>query len=108
MSEEAREKIRSSKLGKSRDEETKRKISETKKGTQVGDLNNMYGKTHSDETKKLMSEAAKGRKYSAETIEKRAASQRGKKRPTKECPHCGKTSAVNTYARWHGDNCKHR
>jgi hypothetical protein len=57
------------------------------------------------ETRRKISEAAKGRKYSAETIEKRAASQRGKKRPTKECPHCGKTSAVNTYARWHGDNC---
>ena len=106
MSEEAREKIKSSKLGKPRDEETKRKISETKKGTQVGDLNNMYGKTHSEETRRKISEAAKGRKYSAETIEKRAAKLRGRKRPTKECPHCGKTCAVNTYARWHGDNCK--
>jgi hypothetical protein len=108
MSEEAREKIKSSKLGKPRDEETKRKISETKKGTQVGDLNNMYGKTHSEETRRKISEAAKGRKYSAETIEKRAAKLRGRKRPTKECPHCGKTCAVNTYARWHGDNCKNQ
>jgi len=106
MSEEAREKIRQSKLGKARDEETKRKISESKKGTQVGENNPMYGKTHSNETRRKQSEAAKRRKYSAETIEKRAAKIRGKKRPTRTCPHCGSTVAVNTYARWHGANCR--
>jgi len=106
MSDEAREKIRQSKLGKSRDEETKRKISESKKGTQIGKLNNMYGKTHSVETRRKQSDAAKGRKYSKETIEKRAAKIRGKKRPTKTCPYCNSTVAVNTYARWHGDRCK--
>ena len=106
MSDEAREKIRQSKLGKSRDEETKRKISESKKGTQIGKLNNMYGKTHSEETRRKQSDAAKGRKYSKETIEKRAAKIRGKKRPTKTCPYCNSTVAVNTYARWHGDRCK--
>ena len=25
----------------------------------------------------------------------------------KTCEHCGKTSSVGMYARWHGDNCKH-
>lgn len=24
------------------------------------------------------------------------------------CPHCGKTVNKNMYARWHGDNCKHK
>ena len=24
----------------------------------------------------------------------------------KTCPHCGKTTSTNTYARWHGDKCK--
>jgi hypothetical protein len=24
----------------------------------------------------------------------------------KTCPHCGKTTSTNTYAQWHGDNCK--
>ena len=24
----------------------------------------------------------------------------------KTCEHCGKTSSVSMYARWHGENCK--
>ena len=106
MSEEAREKIRQSRLGKKWSDEYKRKMSEVKKGTQVGELNNMYGKTHSDETRRKMSEAMRGKKQDPEVVARRAASQRGQKRPTKVCPHCNKTAAVNTYARWHGDNCR--
>jgi hypothetical protein len=101
MSEETREKIRQSRLGKTWTDEQKKIMGERRSGQPAWNK----GVGHSEETRRKMSEAAKGRKYSAETIEKRAASQRGKKRPTKECPHCGKTSAVNTYARWHGDNC---
>ena len=26
----------------------------------------------------------------------------------KTCEHCGKTSSVGMYARWHGDNCKQK
>jgi hypothetical protein len=26
----------------------------------------------------------------------------------KTCEHCGKTSSVGMYKRWHGDNCKER
>ena len=55
-----------------------------------------------------MSEKAKGRKYSSETIEKRAAKIRGSKREKKLCPHCNREVAVNGYARWHGDNCKEK
>jgi hypothetical protein len=33
--------------------------------------------------------------------------QTGSKMPTKECPHCGKVDPINTYARYHGDRCKH-
>lgn len=29
----------------------------------------------------------------------------GKKQQQKTCPYCNKTVGVNTYARWHGDNC---
>jgi hypothetical protein len=108
MSEEAKEKIRQSRLGKTWDDDYKKRMSDIKKVQNAGENNPMYGKTHSDETRRKISEAAKGRKFSADTIEKRAAKLRGRKKPTKECPHCGKTSAVNTYARWHGDNCKHR
>ena len=31
---------------------------------------------------------------------------RGLKRDKKQCPHCNRHVAVNTYPRWHGDNCK--
>jgi ribosomal protein L37AE/L43A len=106
MSEEAREKIRQSRLGKTWDDDYKKRMSDIKKVQNAGENNPMYGKTHSDETRRKQSDAAKGRKYSAETIEKRAAKIRGKKRPTLTCPHCNSTVAVNTYARWHGDQCK--
>ena len=42
-----------------------------------------YNTAHSEETRKKMSEKAKGRKYSSETIEKRAAKIRGSKREKK-------------------------
>lgn len=67
-----------------------------------------YNTSHSEETRRKMSEKAKGRKYSAETIEKRAAKARGRKRTKLTCPHCSKDIAVNTYSRWHGDNCGQR
>ena len=106
MSEEAREKIRQSRLGKKWDDEYKKRMSKIKKRQNAGENNPMYGKTHSEETRRKQSDAAKGRKYSKETIEKRAAKIRGKKRPTRTCPYCNSTVAVNTYARWHGDRCK--
>lgn len=71
-----------------------------------GENNNRYGVKFSDETRKKISDKAKNRKYSAETIEKRASKIRGSKRARVICPHCGKDASVNTYPRWHGDNCK--
>ncbi len=71
-----------------------------------GERNGMYGKTHSDETKAKQRERAIGRKQSVETITKKADANRGKTREKLLCPHCNKLIAVNTYPRWHGDNCK--
>lgn len=73
----------------------------------AGKNNGMYGKTHSDKTKQLMSKKAKLRKHSDKTKQKIAESVRGKKREKKLCVHCNQEVAVNGYARWHGDNCKH-
>ncbi len=50
LSEEARQKISLSKIGKPRDEETRRKISETLKGR-----SNFQGKRHGEQTKEVMS-----------------------------------------------------
>ena len=47
-------------------EETKRKISELKKGTNRGKENHFYGRTHSVETLKKQASVKKGRKYSIE------------------------------------------
>ena len=72
----------------------------------IGENNNRYGVVFSEETRRKMSERAKGRKYSPETIEKRASKIRGSKREKLLCPHCQQLISVNTYPRWHGDNCK--
>jgi 5-methylcytosine-specific restriction endonuclease McrA len=73
--------------------------------SKVGENNNRYGATVSNETKQKMREKALGRKQSAETIAKKIAATQGKKREKKLCPHCGQMIAVNTFTRWHGENC---
>lgn len=85
--EEQRQKISESKMGKTRDslpESWYKKMKERYKGED----NPMYGKTHSNETRRKMSESAKGRKA------KRTV-----------CEHCQKDVAINIYKQWHGDKC---
>lgn len=71
-------------LGKKHSEETKRKISESQKGLQVGDKNGMYGKTHSEEFKKNMSlrmsenNPMKGKTHTEDSRSKISASRVGK------------------------------
>ena len=48
----------------------------------------------------------KGSTHTKETIQRMKES--ALKRERKTCVHCGKTCAVNTFARFHGDNCKHK
>lgn len=85
-------------------EEWKAKLSASGSGKN----NSMYGKTHSDETKAKQRERAIGRKQSVETIAKKAEANRGKTREKLLCSHCNQLIAVNTYPRWHGDNCKRK
>jgi hypothetical protein len=47
------------------------------------------GSTHTDETKQKIREKALLRER-------------------KTCEYCNKTCAVNAFAKWHGDNCKHK
>lgn len=47
--------------GKSHSDETKSKISNSKKGKIIGEDNHFYGKTHTEETKSKISESRKGK-----------------------------------------------
>lgn len=75
-----------------------------------GKNNPRYGAKVSESTRKKMRAKAIGRKQSAETIAKKVAATRGKKREKICCPHCQQMVAVNTYPRWHGNACaqKHK
>ena len=71
-------------LGKKHSEETKRRISESQKGLQVGEKNGMYGKNQSEEFKKNMSlrmnsdNPMKGKTHTEEARNKISASKIGK------------------------------
>lgn len=73
-----------------------------------GKNNSRYGVVVSEETRAKQREKAVGRKQSAETIAKKADAVRGSKREKLLCPHCAQQISVNTYPRWHGDNCKYK
>ena len=75
LSNESIEKIRQANLGKHHTEETKRKISEAKKG----ENNPNYGKHLSEETKIKISKTNRGKKLSDEHKIKISKSQKGKK-----------------------------
>lgn len=107
-------------------EETKRKMSESRKGTSWG--------KHTEETKQILSEKKRGnrnpmygRKPTREKTQKASEKLSGDKNPAKResvrrkiseswkyredviCPHCGKTSKnKSAMLRWHFDNCKER
>ena len=91
-------------------EETKRKMSDLKKGKPLSKehsqkiIDSNRGKTHSEETKKKISESCKGKIRSEET--KRKMSESSKNRPKKKCPNCKKNVFPNVFALYHGDKCK--
>lgn len=73
-SEETRRKLSEAKKGKSLSEEHRRKISESMKG----ENNHFYGKTHSEESRRKMSEALKGKHLSEEHRKKLSELKKGK------------------------------
>jgi len=84
-------------LGKTRSEETKRKMSEVKKGN-----TNFLGKTHSEESKRKMREAAKGKIISEETKRKISEVLKGKT-PSEKTRR--KMSDVRKGRKWWNDGC---
>lgn len=79
-SQESREKARLAQLGNKNalghklSEESKQKISNSRKGKCVGSENGFYGKTHTSEVRQKIRESQLGRKHSEETKKKQAES----------------------------------
>lgn len=69
-------------------EETRRKMSETRRGKQ--------GKPISEETRQKISETMRGK----------PSPKKGMHYPKVLCPHCGKIGGGSSMHRWHFDNCK--
>jgi uncharacterized protein YdcH (DUF465 family) len=87
-------------------EETRRKISEAKKGKQVA-YNKGVPMTEEQKAKIRATKAANPTKMSAEAIARRSEKIRGQKREKIHCPHCDRDIAKGWYHR-HGDRCSHR
>ena len=83
-------------------EEWRAKLSAASKG----ENNSRYGAIVSAETRKKIGDKIRGRKHSEEEKRRRADAVRGTKREKILCPHCQQMISVNTYPRWHGDNCR--
>lgn len=120
--------------GKTHSEETKKKISEKKKGKNKGRTPWNKGKSHLDETKQKISDNSPwkgtkglgthpsvGRKTSDETKEKLSKIFKGKKMdenfikkiskpkgPQQKvvCPYCKKEGGISNMNRYHFENCK--
>lgn len=104
---EEKEKQKAAITGRKRNafsDEWRAKMSAAKQGKN----NNRFGVEVSDETRKKIGDKIRGRKQTDEEKARRGAANLGKVKPKKLCPHCDQMIAVNGYARFHGDKCKHR
>ena len=97
-SEETKRKISEAKKGKTRSEETKRKMSEALKGKN----HPFYGKSHSEETKRKLSEINKGKTLSEETKRKMSEAKKGENL-SKETKR--KLSEAKKGKKWWNDGC---
>lgn len=123
---EARTKVGNSKRGKKRGTFNKEWL-DAMSDAKMGEKNNRYGVSVEESTKTLISaEISKYAWVNDGIVDHRVLKTEvdyhiksgmtrgrvgGKKtgeRPKIECPHCGTQSAANTYARFHGDKCKHK
>lgn len=78
------------------------------KAARQGNRNGMFGKSQNEETRRKIGDKIRGRKQTPEEKARRAEANRGRAKPKMLCPHCQQLIAVNTYPRWHGDQCRQR
>ena len=86
-------------FGKSLPVEVRERISKSRIGKYGGKNNPMYGTTHSAGTRAKISASLVGM-FAGDNHPMR------QERNRRTCAHCGKTMAMNTFSRWHGDRCK--
>lgn len=116
QSQETKEKISEGQLGriggfknKIHNEETKNKMSNSKKGNnhpfyrKYGEDHPSYGTKRTEEQKLNISKSVKA--YMTEDHKARI-SETVKNLKKVECEYCGKFASPGMYSRWHGNNCK--
>ena len=80
--------------------------------SRTGEQNPFYGKTHSKETmgnrkqSNLEKYGVENTSQLDEVKRKISQSKKGKKFPSKTCPHCSKIGSGPNMTRYHFDNCK--
>ena len=116
--EETKKKISESHKGKKHSEESKQKISESHKGKKLSDehkkkisnaLSGIIRGNFSDEHKKKISNALSGiirEDFSDEHKQNISNAKIGIKYKIVKCPHCGKEGGNNAMKRYHFNNCK--
>lgn len=90
---DSKRKISESTINRFKDQSERDKISNKLNGTKI-----------SEETKLKMSLSRKGKKFSEE--HKRKISENNKKAEKIKCVYCGKRMQKGLHNRWHGENCK--
>ena len=91
--------------GKSQTEKHIRNRSRALKGRVPG----FAGKKHKKETIEKLKSVTRTQEHKnaiSKAIKGRTGTFKGMSHKKKKCPHCKKKVSVNTYPRWHGDNCK--
>lgn len=94
--------------GNKHSDQTKKLMSEQRKGVLVGEKNGRYGVIfkHSEESKLKMSKSKKGVKLSE--FHKRRLSEAKRNRLYLTCSHCGVKSNSTKMKLYHFDNCKNK
>lgn len=68
----------------------------------------MEGKKFSEESKKKISLSKKGKAITEDVKKKMSESQKGKSKKLTKCPYCGKIGGEPQMIQWHFKNCKNK
>lgn len=94
------------KMRKPATEEQRKNMSDSRKEYLKHNDSPWLGRKHREESKKKISEARKGTKASAQT--RQSMRNAAKNRPRMTCEHCNRSITNQNYAQWHGEKCKYK